>query len=64
MRDRVSVAVPGRKLPPGVRMLPLPGFPGLNLGVVWHGPRTAVTDAMVAALKKQVDLLEMPSPGE
>jgi DNA-binding transcriptional LysR family regulator len=43
----VSVQVPGGKLPPRVRALPLPGFAPVALGVLWRGKASALVEAFL-----------------
>lgn len=50
----VSVLIPGRKLPPGVRAVSLPGFPRIKVAAVWRGPRDPATEALLEELKAEV----------
>ena len=50
----LSVQVPGRPLPEGVRAVPLPGFPKLRVGAVWRGPRDAIMQVILHELRKLV----------
>ena len=43
----VSVQVPNAKLSPQVRMVPLPGFAPVVLGVLWHGKTSALLQAFL-----------------
>ena len=53
----LSVLVPGRSLPLGVRAVSLPGFPTLRVGAVWRGPRDAMMEVLLHELKKLVKQL-------
>ena len=43
----LSVAVPKKKLPENVRVLPLKGFPPVLIGVLWRGKNTPLQDAFL-----------------
>ena len=43
----VSIAVPGREFPAGVRAFPLARFPKLQVGAFWHGDLTPVSTALL-----------------
>jgi DNA-binding transcriptional LysR family regulator len=43
----LSVAVPGKELPAGLRALRLPGFPLLNIGVIWRRNAGPAVQALV-----------------
>jgi DNA-binding transcriptional LysR family regulator len=47
----MSVAVPGKALSPKLRMLPLPDFPPVMMGVLWRGKTTALLQAFLDELK-------------
>jgi len=53
----VAVAVPGQKLHPKVKSLPLAEFGPLTLGVLWQGRRTPVLDSLLAILEKTAESL-------
>lgn len=55
----VSVLVPGRRLPPGVRTVALPEFPKIHIAAVWRGPKDSVVEAILEQLKKRA--MEMKS---
>ena len=43
----LSVAVPKKKLPENVRVLPLKGFPPVLIGVLWRGKNTPLQDTFL-----------------
>jgi DNA-binding transcriptional LysR family regulator len=47
----LTVAVPGREFPTGLRALPLEDVPPVVMGALWRGQLTQVTAALLAALK-------------
>ena len=47
----LTVAVPGRQFPTGLRALPLEDVPPVIMGALWRGQLTQVTAALLAALK-------------
>ncbi len=47
----LTVAVPGREFPTGLRALPLEDVPPVVMGALWRGQLTQVTTALLAALK-------------
>lgn len=49
----VCAQVPQLKLRPGVRALPLPDFPSVNFGLLWHGKMSCVTAAVAEELEKR-----------
>lgn len=48
------VQVPGMKLGPGVRQIPLPDFAPLKIGIVWNGAASPLTESLVAAFQRYV----------
>lgn len=46
----LSVEVPGTKPPPGVRLLPLDGFPRLPVGLLWSGKLSPAAEALAGLL--------------
>lgn len=48
----VTVRVPKMKYHPQVRLLPLDGFEPVTFGVLWHGRRTVLLDALFAILEQ------------
>jgi DNA-binding transcriptional LysR family regulator len=49
----VSVKVPKGQLPKGIRMLPMEGFPPINVAAVWQGTAGPVTRTLLEEIKKQ-----------
>jgi len=49
----LSVRVPGAKFSPDVRVLPLPNFPPLRVGVLWRGKPGALTQTFLDELRKR-----------
>ncbi len=45
------VQVPGIKLGAGVRQIPLPNFTPLNIGIIWNGAASSLTESLVAAFQ-------------
>jgi DNA-binding transcriptional LysR family regulator len=43
----LSVAIPKKALPAGVRALPLPGFAPIKIGALWHGHMTPLLQAFI-----------------
>ncbi len=54
----LSVAIPGAKIPPGVRFLPLDDFPRLPIGVLWNHRPTVVGQAFLDLLSAAARTLE------
>jgi DNA-binding transcriptional LysR family regulator len=48
----VSVRNPQHKLTPNVRMLPLDGFPSVELGMLWHGKLTPLMETFLETMRK------------
>ncbi len=48
----VTVGIPKAKYHPGVRILPLKGFPLTTFGVLWNGQRTPVADAFLQVVRQ------------
>jgi DNA-binding transcriptional LysR family regulator len=48
------VRVPGMKLRSGVRLIPLPDFPPLKIGIVWNGAASSLTESLVVAFQRYV----------
>ena len=49
----LSVALPGKRVPDGLRALPLPGFPSLQIGLCWRSGVHPVVDTLLAELRKK-----------
>jgi DNA-binding transcriptional LysR family regulator len=47
----LSVFMPGRKFAPGLRVLPLPGFPELNVGLLWRKKPTPIAQALLRDIR-------------
>lgn len=48
----ISMTVPGRKLPPGLRALPLRDFPSIQFGMLWRRHPNRVICALLIALRR------------
>jgi DNA-binding transcriptional LysR family regulator len=53
----VSVAIPKEKLPPNIRVLPLPGFPPVIVGAMWRGRLTPLLQTFLQELKQRAQQL-------
>jgi len=53
----VSVAIPKKPLPAGVRALPLNGFPPMILGTMWSGRKTPLLETFLNELKLRAQRL-------
>lgn len=49
----LSVAIPRKSFPAGVRALPLPDFPKITIGALWRGKKTLLVEAFLAESKLQ-----------
>ena len=49
----VSVLIPGRSWPPGVRAVSLPAFPRIKVGALWRGARDPATEAILGELRQR-----------
>ncbi|HEY1663880.1 MAG TPA: LysR family transcriptional regulator [Verrucomicrobiae bacterium] len=49
----LSIAVPGKSLPPNVKALPLDGFPKVVIGALWRGRKTALVELFLAEGQKR-----------
>lgn len=62
----LSVEVPGTKPPPGIRVVPLEGFPKVPVGLLWSGKLSPVGEALVglldAAARAMTARTEVPAP--
>lgn len=47
----LTVVVPGKKCPAGLRLLPVTELPAVVIGAVWRGQLTGVTAALLASLR-------------
>ena len=54
----LSVAVPGFKSPPGVRVLPLSGIPPVIVGVAWAGKLSPIAQQFVAEVEIEAAILK------
>ena len=57
----LAVALPRTKLPPNVRVLPLPGFAPVAIGALWCGQPTPVGKTFLEEMQLQAKLLAGPS---
>jgi len=53
----LSLALPGKKAPKGIRVLPLEDFPGVPIGVLWRGQLSPVGQRIVDLLKEYATTL-------
>ncbi|MFM1767614.1 MAG: hypothetical protein RJA22_143 [Verrucomicrobiota bacterium] len=53
----LTVVIPGAKVTPGVRLLPLENFPAITIGALWHGKLTPVTQFFLNDLQQQAKAL-------
>jgi DNA-binding transcriptional LysR family regulator len=53
----LSIAVPGKQCPAGLRVVPFPGNPCVELGALWRGPLHAAGEALLGELQQQARLL-------
>ena len=53
----LTVIVPKTAPGPGVRLLPLPGFPPITIGALWQGKPTPLTQAFLNELQTRAKLL-------
>lgn len=49
----LSVALPGRALPPGLRALPLPDFPRVPVGMIWRSNPSPATEALMREFRRE-----------
>ena len=56
----LSVLIPDSKLPKGLRILPLNGYPPLVIGLFWMGKMAPVVEAFGAEMQKYVSALLAP----
>jgi DNA-binding transcriptional LysR family regulator len=49
----LSIAVPGKALPPSVKALPLEGFPKVVIGALWRGRKTPLIELFLAEGQKR-----------
>jgi DNA-binding transcriptional LysR family regulator len=57
----VSVAIPEKKPLENVRVLPLPDFPPVVLGALWHGKMTPLLETLLQELRVRAERLAQPS---
>ena len=53
----LSLALPGKKAPKGIRVLPLKDFPGVPIGALWRGQLSPVGQRIVDLLKEYATTL-------
>ena len=53
----LSLALPGKKAPKGIRVLPLEDFPGVPIGALWRGQLSPVGQRIVDLLKEYATTL-------
>jgi DNA-binding transcriptional LysR family regulator len=49
----LSIAIPGKRMPPNVKALPLNGFPKVVIGVLWRGRKTPLIELFLAEGQKR-----------
>jgi DNA-binding transcriptional LysR family regulator len=49
----LSVSVPKKSLPPGVREIPLKGFPPVVIGALWQGKKTPLIELFLSEAQKR-----------
>ena len=54
----ISMTVPGRKLPPGLRALPLRDFPPIQIGMLWRRHPSRVVCALMEALRSAAQRMQ------
>ena len=54
----LTVAAPGFKSPPGVRVIPLPGFPPVIVGVAWAGKLSPIAQQFVAEVEIEASVVK------
>jgi DNA-binding transcriptional LysR family regulator len=54
----LTVAAPGFKSPPGVRVIPLPGFSPVIVGVAWAGKLSPIAQQFLAEIKIEADAVK------
>jgi DNA-binding transcriptional LysR family regulator len=53
----IAVQIPGSKILPGVRLLPLPDFPKVAVGALWRGRSSPLIQTFVDLLKLRAESL-------
>src|SRR5262249_50323817 len=53
----LTLLVPGRSYIPEVRVLPLPGFPCVPVGLIWRRDPAPVTEALIQAMEREAELI-------
>jgi DNA-binding transcriptional LysR family regulator len=53
----LTLLVPGCNYIPEVRVLPLPGFPGVPVGLIWRRDPAPVTEALMRAMEQAAELI-------
>lgn len=59
----MSVDLPGRRVPTGLRALALPEFPAVTVGIIWRTSPTMATQALVNEFRREAAQWITPSPG-
>jgi DNA-binding transcriptional LysR family regulator len=49
----VALALPGKRIPPHVRVLPLNGFPPVTVGALWRGRKTPLLETFLNEVKRR-----------
>ena len=60
----VSVAMPGRKLPAGLRALSLPNFPAVDVGVLWRQPLSPAIISVIEQLENETKRFRPRASGQ
>jgi DNA-binding transcriptional LysR family regulator len=53
----VALSIPGKTFGPNVRVLPLSGFPPVNVGVMWRGRKTPLIEAFLSEMQRRAKQL-------
>jgi DNA-binding transcriptional LysR family regulator len=54
----LTVAAPGFKSPPGVRVIPLPGIPPVTVGAAWAGKLSAIAQQFLAEVEIEATVVK------
>jgi DNA-binding transcriptional LysR family regulator len=54
----LTVAAPGFRSPPGVRVIPLPGFSPVIVGVAWAGKLSPIAQQFLAEIEIEADAVK------
>jgi DNA-binding transcriptional LysR family regulator len=54
----LTVAAPGFNSPPGVRVIPLPGFPPVIVGIAWAGKLSPIAQQFLAEVEIEATVVK------